>query len=72
MHLEVYKLVEHLNKTENTVPIRLPAILSYNEHDKVLTLQKIQGDNISNIYGEEYSDVPSVLTDMIREYIKTL
>ena len=38
--------------------INVPEIILYDEEDKVLYTREIKGDNLSNIYGDQATDVP--------------
>ncbi len=73
IHSWVFSLVEHLNKKKDTkVGIKVPKIILYDEKSKVLTMQHLAGDNLSNIYGEEFDKVPRKYTDVIRNFIRVL
>ena len=73
IHSWVFSLVEHLNKKRDTkLGIKVPKIILYDEKSKVLTMQHLAGDNLSNIYGEEFNKVPKKYTDIIRNFIRVL
>ena len=73
VHSWVFSLVEHLNKKKDTkVGIKVPKIIMYDEKSKVLTMQFLAGDSLSNIYGEEFNKVPEKYTEIIRNFIRIL
>ena len=62
IHNWVYNLIEFLNKKKETqVYIKVPKIVSYDEKSKTLTMQQINGDNLSNIYGDNFNQIPKYL-----------
>ena len=71
MHKLVYKYVQELKKTER-VNMRVPRVEGYNKTTKTMRMRRVYGDNISNIYGENYEDVPSTVTTAIRSFIQLL
>jgi tRNA A-37 threonylcarbamoyl transferase component Bud32 len=68
IHYHCYSLLEELKKNKDTyINISIPKIISYHEEKKILTMQKVHGDNISNIYGEEFENVPPNIINIIRQ-----
>ena len=62
MHLYAY----------NLQVVNIPEIINYDAENKVLTMKKINGDNLSNIYGEEAHNINKELFNKIRYILKTL
>ena len=52
--------------------VNMPEIISYDSATMVLTMVKINNMNISDMYGEDASNVESYLFDKIRDIIKIL
>ena len=52
--------------------LNIPRIISYDYHNKILTMEKVPNLNISDFYGEEINQVPSDVILKIREIIKRL
>lgn len=52
--------------------VNTPKIIKYDASTKQMTLQKIIGSNLSDIYGENADNVPSVLFNRVREIVITL
>ncbi len=68
IHDYCYYLLKELSKKEdNKININIPKIIAYDNNKKMLTMQKINGDNISNIYGENIENVPIKLLNIIRK-----
>jgi len=68
-----YFLLKDLNKKKDTaINIKIPRIFNYNEDKKELTMQKIIGDNIANIYGEEIENIPVEIINTIRKFVTLL
>lgn len=68
IHDHCYSLLKELSQKNNTrININIPKIISYDEEPKILTMQKIYGDNISNIYGENIEEVPINIINIIRK-----
>jgi tRNA A-37 threonylcarbamoyl transferase component Bud32 len=73
IHSQCISLLKDLSQKEDTfINIHIPNIISYDKHSKILILQKIHGDNLSNIYGEEIQGVPLKLIKIIREFLYLL
>lgn len=73
IHSWTYSLLKELSKKEDTnIKIRVPKIISYDKKSKVLIMQTIYGDNLSNIYGEDIRDVPIKLIKLIRQFLYIL
>jgi hypothetical protein len=66
----IHKNVYDFGKNRRT--INVPKIISYNEQTKTLTLQKLKGETLSHEYGENFEDVPTNITDKIRDIISEL
>ena len=62
MHKYVYDL--HI--------VNIPKIISYNKEEKILTMEKIDNMNVSDMYGEENWDTSPELFTKIRKIIQTL
>jgi predicted Ser/Thr protein kinase len=68
IHAWAYSLLKDLSKKEDTnIKIHIPKIISYDKKSKVLIMQHISGDNLSNIYGEEILEVPIKVINIIRK-----
>ena len=68
-----YFLLKDLNKKKETsINIKIHRIFNYNQEKKELTMQKIIGDNLANIYGEEIENIPIKIIDTIRKFINIL
>ena len=50
----------------------VPKIISYDNENKVMTMEKINGMNISDMYGEDAENVPNEIFEIIVNIIKTL
>ena len=73
IHSWVFSLVQNLNKNKSTrVNIKVPKIIKYNEKNKELIMQHLNGDNLSNIYGDNLNDVPEEYIQVIRNFIEIL
>ena len=73
IHEWTYHLLKNLSKKEETnINIHVPKIINYDPRTKTLTMQKIYGDNLSNIYGEEIEDVPIKLIKIIQKFLAIL
>tara|TARA_Y100000748_G_scaffold300571_2_gene299243 strand:+ start:2276 stop:2716 length:441 start_codon:yes stop_codon:yes gene_type:complete len=73
IHNWVYNLIEFLNKKKETqVYIKVPKIVSYDEKSKTLTMQQINGDNLSNIYGDNFNQIPKEYILKIRNFVQIL
>jgi tRNA A-37 threonylcarbamoyl transferase component Bud32 len=62
MHKYVYDL--HI--------IRVPKICKYCKKDKILTLEMINGMNVSDFYGDCIENIPIFIIEQIRDIIKIL
>ncbi len=68
-----YELLKHLSRKKDTnINIHIPKVYNYNEKTRTLTMQKIDGDNLSDIYGEDINNVPIKLINIIRKFIYLL
>jgi tRNA A-37 threonylcarbamoyl transferase component Bud32 len=52
--------------------VNMPEIISYNKETKVLIMKKINNLNLSDMHGENESDIEEYLFDEVRKIIKTL
>ena len=50
----------------------VPKIISYNKENKIMTMEKVDGMNVSDMYGENAQDVPDEIFEIIVNIIKTL
>lgn len=62
----MHKYVYNLNL------FNVPKIISYDKENKVMTMEKINGMNVSDMYGENAEDVPDEIFEIIVNIIKTL
>jgi len=62
MHKHVYDL--HI--------VNIPKIIHYNKENKILTMEKIKNLNLSDMHGENSTDIEEYLFDKIRIIIKKL
>ena len=68
-----YNLLKSLSKTKKTnINIHVPQVIHYDQDKKILTMQKIHGDNLSNIYGEDIKEVPVKLIKIIQKLINLM
>ena len=68
IHEYCYSLLKELSKKKDTrINIHIPKIIAYDNNKKILTMEKINGDNISNIYGENIENVPINIINIIRQ-----
>ena len=73
IHDLVYSLFKKLSQNKETnIKIYIPKIINYDEENKILTMQKIHGDNVSNIYGEEIEDTPNNIINKIQKTLSIL
>ena len=73
IHEWVYYLIQNNSKSkENNIKINVPKIYNYDISNKKLTMQKIYGDNLSNIYGEDIENIPKNLIVIIRKTINLM
>jgi tRNA A-37 threonylcarbamoyl transferase component Bud32 len=64
-----YKMYKYLNdKNYNFIP----KLFNYDKKNKILKTQLIKGNNVANIYGEEYSELPQNITIQIKNIILKL
>jgi tRNA A-37 threonylcarbamoyl transferase component Bud32 len=64
MHKYIYDL-----KLNN---LNIPRPISYDPNTKIFQMEKINGMNLADYYGEQPSDIDSDIFDKIREIISTL
>ena len=50
----------------------VPKIISYDKENKIMTMEKVDGMNVSDMYGENAQDVPDEIFEIIVNIIKTL
>lgn len=68
-----YELLKKLSNDKTiSINIHVPKIIDYDPRTKTLTMQKVHGDNLSNIYGEEITEVPVKLITIIRKLLGLL
>ena len=73
IHQLCSELLKNLSKKKETnINIHIPKIIDYDPRNKTLTMQKIYGDNLSNIYGEDIENVPIKLIKIIRQLLNLL
>jgi tRNA A-37 threonylcarbamoyl transferase component Bud32 len=69
VELHEYKMHKYVY---NLGIVNVPKIIHYNKKTKVMAMNKIIGDNLSNIYGENEEDIEPEIFDRVREIIGTL
>lgn len=70
IHKWTYDLLKELSKKKETnINIHVPKIYNYDPINKTLSMQKIYGDNLSNIYGEDINEIPTKLISTIRHLL---
>lgn len=52
--------------------VNVPKVEFYSRREKKMVMQKIEGDNISNIYGEEAEQVPKKIFNRVVRIVKKL
>lgn len=60
------------NYVYNLGIVNVPKIFDYNKKTKTMIMEKINNDNISDVYGEDMKNISDELYDKIRNIIKTL
>jgi tRNA A-37 threonylcarbamoyl transferase component Bud32 len=63
---QMYKYIDSLS-----LPF-VPKLISFDEASHVLTMQKINGMNLSDMFGEKFKDVPGNFIEDARRMIATL
>jgi tRNA A-37 threonylcarbamoyl transferase component Bud32 len=66
---EEYKMQEY---TYNLNIVNVPRVISYDKLRKKLTMEKIDGSNLSDFYGEDSFNISSELFHKVRKIIKKL
>lgn len=73
IHQWIYYLIKNnSNSKENHINIKVPKIYNYDSENKLLTMQIIYGDNLSNIYGEDIKNVPKKIINIIQKTINLM
>ena len=67
MHDKCYSLLKDTN-----INIHIPKIISYNADTNRIVLERVDGDNLSNIYGESITGVPINIITIIRQFLRFL
>jgi tRNA A-37 threonylcarbamoyl transferase component Bud32 len=67
----IHEYVMHKHIYEMNI-LNVPRIISYDYHNKILTMEKVNNMSISDFYGEEIDQVPKNILNKIREIIKRL
>jgi len=52
--------------------VNIPEIIEYNDEGKIMVMKKVGKDNLSDIYGEEASDVPNEIFSQVVKIVRTL
>ena len=52
--------------------VKIPRIVSYNEEEKTMKMQRINGSSVSDIYGESIDDVPPHIRAQISDIMVKL
>jgi tRNA A-37 threonylcarbamoyl transferase component Bud32 len=60
------------NLSSKTTIFNIPKVIEYDSVNKMLIMEKINSDNISNVYGESINKVPSEIVKKIRKTIEFL
>ena len=69
IHDKCYSLLKDTNMNIN---IHIPKIIYYNADTNNIVLERVNGDNLSNIYGENITGVPVNIITIIRQFVKFL
>jgi RIO-like serine/threonine protein kinase len=64
--LHEYKMYKYLDNLEFKY---IPKLYDYNKDTKVLKTQKIYGMTIADLYGENWNNIPKLITKQIRDII---
>ena len=68
--------VEHneyfMHQLYNLKIVNIPKIIEYNKNKKILVMDKVSNNNLSDNYGEEASDVPDNIFNEVVNIIQTL
>ena len=67
--LHEYQLQKHVYDLNI---VNVPKILNYDEDKMIMVMEKIENDNISNVYGELSDDITCEIFDEIRDIINKL
>jgi tRNA A-37 threonylcarbamoyl transferase component Bud32 len=70
-NVNTHELKMHMHVNELNI-VDCPKLLSYNFVKKELTMKKIEGMSVSDMYGEESDKVPDKIFNKIRKIIKKL
>ena len=70
-NVEIHEYIMHKYIYELNI-LNVPKIISYDYHNKILTMKKIDNISISDYYGEEIIQVPIITINKIRNIIKKL
>ena len=52
--------------------VNIPEIIEYDDISQTMIMNKIGNDNLSNIYGENATDVPNEIFDQVVKIVRTL
>jgi len=69
VEIKEYKIHKYVYDL-HIVPI--PNIMNYDKTSKIMVLQKITGCNLSDFYGENSNDIPTLLFEKVRDIVKIL
>tara|TARA_B110000967_G_scaffold169959_1_gene179676 strand:+ start:307 stop:774 length:468 start_codon:yes stop_codon:yes gene_type:complete len=77
---DIYYVKENVTHTEyfmqkyvwNLDIVNIPEIIEYNDEGKIMVMKKVGKDNLSDIYGEEASDVPNEIFSQVVKIVRTL
>ena len=67
-----YALHAHIENIENIENIKCPKLITYDIFKSTLVMEKINGLNVSDFYGENAKDVPNNVFERIQDIIITL
>jgi tRNA A-37 threonylcarbamoyl transferase component Bud32 len=69
VYLNEYTMHKYIQSLEI---VNIPKIISYDLHNKIMIMEKIPNDCISNMYGENDNDIDIEIYEEIRKIIKRL
>ena len=52
--------------------VNIPEIIEYDDKGRIMVMKKIGNDNLSNIYGENATDIPDELFDQVVKIVRNL
>ena len=52
--------------------VNIPEIIEYDEKGKIMVMKKVDNNNLSDIYGENATDIPDEIFDQVVKILRTL